>query len=71
VNLKEEARKLQAQIAGGEEHEPGVQSAFQHFAVRAYYYCVKKYVTRHHPLSGERPHERQGSRCSSARARSS
>ena len=36
VNLREEARKLQAQIAGAEEHEPGVQSAFQSFAVRAY-----------------------------------
>ena len=36
VNLREEGRKLQNQIAGGEEHEPGVQSAFQNFAVRAY-----------------------------------
>jgi putative transport protein len=36
VNLREEARKLQAQAAGGEEHEPGVRSAFQNFAVRAY-----------------------------------
>ena len=36
VNLREEARKLQSQIAGGEEHEPGVRSAFQNFGVRAY-----------------------------------
>jgi putative transport protein len=37
VNLREEARKLQDQMTGGgEEHEPGVQSAFQNFAVRAY-----------------------------------
>jgi putative transport protein len=36
VNLKEEGRKLQAQISSGEETEAGVQSAFQHFGVRAY-----------------------------------
>jgi putative transport protein len=36
VNLRDEARKLQGQMAGGEEHEPGVQSAFESFAVRAY-----------------------------------
>jgi putative transport protein len=36
VNLREEARKLQDRMTGGEEHEPGVQSAFQNFAVRAY-----------------------------------
>jgi len=36
VNLKEEGKKLQAQIGGGEELEPGVQSAFQNFGVRAY-----------------------------------
>src|SRR5207247_1670413 len=46
VNLKEEARKLQAQIAGGEEHEPGVQSAFQHFAVRAYRVTNERLVNR-------------------------
>jgi len=32
-----------------------------------YYDCV----TKHHPVSGDRPHERHGSRCSSARARRS
>jgi putative transport protein len=36
VNLREEAQKLQTRIAGGEEHEPGVRSAFQTFGVRAY-----------------------------------
>jgi putative transport protein len=36
VNLKEEGKKLQAQISGEEEPEAGVQSAFQSFGVRAY-----------------------------------
>jgi putative transport protein len=36
VNLREEGRKLQAQISGGAEAEAGVQSAFQRFGVRAY-----------------------------------
>ena len=36
VNLKEEGRKLQAQISGGEKPDDGVQSAFQRFGVRAY-----------------------------------
>jgi putative transport protein len=36
VNLREEGRKLQAQISSGAEAEAGVQSAFQHFGVRAY-----------------------------------
>ncbi len=36
VNLREEARKLQAQLGGGDEHEPGVGSAFTRFSVRAY-----------------------------------
>jgi putative transport protein len=36
VNLKEEGKKLQAQIGGGEEQEAGVHSAFQNFGVRAY-----------------------------------
>jgi len=36
VNLKEEGRKLQAQISSAEGTEAGVQSAFQHFGVRAY-----------------------------------
>jgi putative transport protein len=36
VNLREEARKLQNQMVGGEEPESGVRSAFQRFTVRAY-----------------------------------
>lgn len=36
VNLKEEARKLQAQIAGGGKAESELPSAFQSFGVRAY-----------------------------------
>jgi len=36
VNLREESKKLQDQIAGAPEQEPGVQSALQRFAVRAY-----------------------------------
>jgi putative transport protein len=36
VNLREEAKKLQAQVAGGEEAEAGVHSALPNFAVRAY-----------------------------------
>jgi putative transport protein len=36
VNLKEEARKLQARLSTAEETEAGVQSAFQHIGVRAY-----------------------------------
>jgi putative transport protein len=36
INLKEESRKLQAQVAGDGEAEPGMLSALQKFAVRAY-----------------------------------
>ena len=36
INLKEECRKLQAKVAGGGEAEPGMLSALQKFAVRAY-----------------------------------
>ena len=36
VNLKEEGKKLQAKLSTAEETEAGVQSAFQHFGVRAY-----------------------------------
>jgi putative transport protein len=46
VNLKEEGRKLQAQISGEEEQEPGVQSAFQSFGVRAYRVTNEKLVNR-------------------------
>jgi putative transport protein len=46
VNLREEGKKLQQQIAGGEEREPGVQSAFQTFAVRAYRVTNDRLVNR-------------------------
>ena len=36
VNLKEEARKLQASVGGGAQAEAGVMSALQRFTVRAY-----------------------------------
>src|SRR5512141_540247 len=36
VNLKEEARKLEATLAGGKEKEEGVQSAYRQWDIRAY-----------------------------------
>jgi putative transport protein len=36
IDLKEETRKLKAQVVGGGEAEPGVISALQRFSVRAY-----------------------------------
>jgi putative transport protein len=45
VSLKGEARKLQAET-GGEEHEPGVQSAFESFAVRAYRVTNEQLINR-------------------------
>jgi putative transport protein len=46
VNLREEARKLQEEMVGSEEAEPGVQSAFQRFAVRAYRVANDRMVNR-------------------------
>jgi len=46
VNLKEEGRKLQAQISGEEEPEAGVQSAFQSFGVRAYRVTNERLVNK-------------------------
>ncbi len=46
VNLKEEGRKLQAQISGEEEPEAGIQSAFQRFGVRAYRVTNEKLVNK-------------------------
>jgi putative transport protein len=45
VSLKGEARKLQAET-GAEEHEPGVQSAFQNFGVRAYRVTNEQLINR-------------------------
>ena len=46
VNLKEEGRKLQAKLGSPEEAEAGVQSAFQHFAVRAYRVTNPKFLNK-------------------------
>ncbi len=46
VNLKDEGKKLQAQIGGGEELEAGVQSAFQSFGVRAYRVTNEKLLNK-------------------------
>jgi putative transport protein len=46
VNLKEESRKLQAQVSGGAEPEPGVRSALMRFAVRAYRVTNERLLNR-------------------------
>jgi putative transport protein len=46
VNLKEESRKLQAQVSGGAEPEPGVRSALLRFAVRAYRVTNERLLNR-------------------------
>ena len=46
VNLREEGRKLQAQVGSGEEAEPGVHSAFISFSVRAYKVTSERLVNR-------------------------
>jgi putative transport protein len=46
VNLREEAQKLQNQMAGGDEPEPGVRSAFEQFTVRAYRVTNERMVNR-------------------------
>jgi putative transport protein len=46
INLKEESRKLQTQVAGGDEAEPGVISALQTFAVRAYRVTNERLLNR-------------------------
>ncbi|HUJ16534.1 MAG TPA: aspartate-alanine antiporter [Nitrospirota bacterium] len=46
VNLREEGKKLQAKFLGGEEQEPGVQSAFQSFGVRAYRVTNERLVNK-------------------------
>jgi putative transport protein len=43
INLREEGRKL-AEAVGGDEPEPGVQSAFQPFTVRAYRVTNDRFV---------------------------
>jgi len=46
VNLKEESRKLQAQVSGAGEPEPGIRSALQRFAVRAYRVTNERLLNR-------------------------
>jgi len=46
VNLKEEARKLQAKLSTAEESEAGVLSAFQRFGVRAYRVTNPKFLNK-------------------------
>jgi putative transport protein len=46
TNLREESRKLQVEVAGGEETEPGVWSAFQNFAVRAYRVLNERFASK-------------------------
>jgi putative transport protein len=46
VDLREEGRKLQAQVGGGEQAEPGVFSAFTSFDARAYRVTNERMVNR-------------------------
>jgi putative transport protein len=46
IDLKEESRKLQAQVVGGGESEPGVISALQRFAVRAHRVTNERLLNR-------------------------
>src|SRR5207249_11281446 len=46
IDLKEESRKLQAQVVGGTDSEPGVISALQRFAVRAYRVTNERLLNR-------------------------
>src|SRR5881296_3922196 len=46
IDLKEESRELQAQVVGGTDSEPGVISALQRFAVRAYRVTNERLLNR-------------------------
>jgi putative transport protein len=46
VNLREEGKKLQAEISSAVEPEPGIQSAFPTFGVRAYRVTNEKFVNK-------------------------
>ena len=46
INLKEESKKLRAQVSGGAEPEAGVLSALQRFAVRAYRVTNERLLNR-------------------------
>jgi putative transport protein len=46
INLREEGRRLQAEVGGEEALEPGVRSAFQAFSVRAYRVTADRLANR-------------------------
>jgi len=46
INLREEGRRLQAEVGGEESMEPGVRSAFQAFSVRAYRVTADRLANR-------------------------
>jgi putative transport protein len=46
IDLREEGRRLQAEVGGGEAAEAGVRSAFQVFGVRAYRVTADRLVDR-------------------------
>ena len=46
IDLKEESRKLRAQVSSGGEAEPGVMSALHRFAVRAYQVTNERLLNR-------------------------
>ena len=46
INLREEGRRLQAEVGGEEALEPGVRSAFQAFSVRAYRVTAERLANR-------------------------
>jgi putative transport protein len=46
INLKDEAKKLQAKISGTEEPEAGIQSAYQSFGVRAYSVTNERFANK-------------------------
>ncbi len=46
VNLREEGKKLQTKISGEDEQEPGVESAFQSFGIRAYRVTNERLVNK-------------------------
>ena len=46
INLKDEAKKMQAQVSGGVEAQPGIISASRAFGVRAYRVANEKLVNK-------------------------
>ncbi|WP_264563489.1 aspartate-alanine antiporter [Flavobacterium sp. N3904] len=44
INLKEESEKLSQSLTGETEHEPGIQSAYQRWIIRAYKITNEKWI---------------------------